>query len=94
MKYSKRLSIVLAIMVIIMAVGSVSIIAQDECDFAEETIRIGALVPLSSPGSVTGGISMQWAMGAAEDDINSPPKCGVEIDGMNYRIELLSYRHL
>lgn len=35
-----------------------------------DTIRIGGLGPLSSPGTVVGGIAMQWAMNLAVKDIN------------------------
>jgi branched-chain amino acid transport system substrate-binding protein len=36
-----------------------------------ETIRIGGVGPLSAPGSVVGGIAMQFAMNLAVDDINA-----------------------
>jgi ABC-type branched-subunit amino acid transport system substrate-binding protein len=35
-----------------------------------ETIRIGGIGPLSAPGSVVGGIAMQFAMNLAVQDIN------------------------
>ncbi|MFN2292229.1 MAG: ABC transporter substrate-binding protein, partial [Anaerolineae bacterium] len=35
-----------------------------------ETIRIGGVGPLSAPGSVVGGIGMQFAMNLAVKDIN------------------------
>ena len=35
-----------------------------------ETIRIGGIGPLSAPGSVVGGIAMQFAMNLAVNDIN------------------------
>ena len=34
--------------------------ADSHCDFAEETVLIGGVVPLSAPGSVAGGIGMKW----------------------------------
>jgi len=37
---------------------------------AGETIRIGGVGPLSAPGSVVGGIAMQFAMNLAVQDIN------------------------
>ena len=37
---------------------------------ASDTIRIGGVGPLSSPGSVVGGIAMQFAMNLAVKDIN------------------------
>lgn len=36
-----------------------------------ETIRIGGIGPLSAPGTVVGGIAMQWAMNLAVADINA-----------------------
>ncbi len=62
---------------------------EDDCAFADETIRIGATGPLSAPGAVGGGIAMQWAYNIAEADINSAPTCGIEIDGVNYPVEVI-----
>jgi branched-chain amino acid transport system substrate-binding protein len=61
--------------------------AQEDCNFAEETIRLGGIAPLSAPGAVAGGIQMSWAFKAATADINND--CGVEIDGVNYRVEVI-----
>ena len=38
---------------------------------AGETIRIGGIGPLSAPGSVVGGIAMQFAMNLAVQDLNA-----------------------
>ena len=61
--------------------------ADGHCEFADDTIKIGGLVPLSAPGAVGGGIAMSWAINRAADDINAA--CGVEIDGANYRVEIV-----
>jgi branched-chain amino acid transport system substrate-binding protein len=61
--------------------------AQDDCEFAEETIILGGIAPLSAPGAVGGGVQMSWAFKAAAADINAD--CGVEIDGVNYRVEVI-----
>ena len=61
-------------------------LAQDECQFAEDPLVIGGIAPLSAPGAVAAGVSMEWAMNAAVDDVNAA--CGVEIDGQSYRVEL------
>ena len=61
--------------------------AQDDCNFEEETIRFGGIAPMSAPGAVVGGIAMSWAFNQAADDINA--ECGIEIDGKNYRLEVL-----
>ena len=34
--------------------------ADSHCHFADETVLIGGVVPLSAPGSVAGGIGMKW----------------------------------
>ncbi|MEM7344574.1 MAG: ABC transporter substrate-binding protein [Chloroflexota bacterium] len=39
--------------------------------FGDGTIKIGAIVPLSAPGSVTGGTAMKAAMEIALDEINA-----------------------
>lgn len=89
--FNKRtLALVLTLALVVTALAPLTVLAQDEdCAFADETVRIGALAPLSAPGSVTGGIAMQWALGAAEADINAAPNCGIEIDGTNYQVEVI-----
>jgi ABC-type branched-subunit amino acid transport system substrate-binding protein len=77
------------LIVALLAVSFATVQAQDECEFAEDSIRIGALAPLSAPGSVTGGIAMQWALNTAEQDINAAPNCGVTIDGVNHEVEVI-----
>ena len=66
----------------------IAIHADEHCDFADETIRMGGIVPLSAPGATIGGIAMDWGFDYAADEINAA--CGVEIDGRNYRIDVIS----
>ena len=62
--------------------------ADSHCNFADETIRIGGVVPLSSPGSVAGGIGMDWGFQQAVADINAD--CGLRIGDDNYRVEVIT----
>ena len=63
-------------------------LADDDCDFADENIRIGGIIPLSAPGATLGGIVMDWGFHRAADDINAA--CGIEIDGLKHRIEIIT----
>ncbi|MXV93399.1 MAG: ABC transporter substrate-binding protein [Chloroflexi bacterium] len=81
---SRGLRIVLCLLVALIAGATY---ADGHCDFAEETVRLGGVVPLSSPGSVTGGIGMQWGFEQAIADINAG--CGIQIDGANHRLEII-----
>ena len=67
---------------------SVMLQAESHCEFADETILIGGVVPLSSPGSVAGGIGMDWGFQQAVADINAG--CGLEIDGANHRVRVIT----
>ena len=66
--------------------GTVS--ADSHCDFADETIKIGGVVPLSAPGSVAGGIGMDWGFQQAVADINAD--CGIQIGDVNYPIKVVT----
>ena len=66
----------------------IAIHADEHCDFADETIRMGGIVPLSAPGATIGGIAMDWGFDYAADEINAA--CGVEIAGQNHAIEVIS----
>jgi ABC-type branched-subunit amino acid transport system substrate-binding protein len=47
------------------------VLAAGAVGYAEaQTIRIGGIGPLSAPGSVVGGIAMQWSMNLAVKEIN------------------------
>ena len=78
----------LAIVVLLITVLPVGIYADSHCQFAEETIRIGGIVPLSAPGATLGGIVMDWGFNQAALHINA--NCGVEVDGRNHRIEIVT----
>ena len=62
--------------------------ADGHCDFADEVIRIGGVVPLSAPGSVAGGIGMDWGFQQAVADINGD--CGIQIGGASHRVEVIT----
>ena len=62
--------------------------AESHCDFADESIRIGGIVPLSAPGATLGGLVMEWGFNQAAADINA--NCGIEIDGAHHRIEVIT----
>ncbi|MCY3779190.1 MAG: ABC transporter substrate-binding protein [Chloroflexi bacterium] len=62
--------------------------ADGHCDFADQPILIGGVVPLSAPGSVAGGIGMDWGFQQAVADINAD--CGLQIDGVNHRIRVIT----
>ena len=78
----------LAPAVILMGIMSGGVTADSHCDFAEETIRIGGIVPLSAPGATLGGIVMDWGFEQAAADINA--SCGVEVAGKNHRVEVFT----
>lgn len=85
---SKVLFASLAMLLALLALAPLGLVNADgNCEFADEAITVGALVPLSAPGSVEGGISMQWAIEYAADGINAD--CGVQIDGVNYQLEVV-----
>lgn len=84
MKYvSRSLSLVMVLLL-----GNALALADSHCEFAEETIRLGGVVPLSSPGSVAGGIGMQWGFEQAVADINAA--CGIEIAGARHRVDIIT----
>ena len=62
--------------------------ADGHCDFADETIRFGGIAPLSPPGATGAGVVIDWAYQQAVADINAG--CGVDIAGVNHRIEVLT----
>ena len=62
--------------------------AESDCEFSDDMVLIGGVVPLSSPGSVAGGIGMDWGFQQAVADINAD--CGIAIDGVNHRIRVIT----
>ena len=81
--FTSAVLIVVALLLIVCA-GT----ADGHCDFAEETILIGGVVPLSAPGSVAGGIGMRWGFEQAVADINAA--CGIEIDGAQHPVDVIT----
>ena len=79
--------IALTVMLLVAALTA-SIRADDSCDFADETIRMGGIVPLSAPGATLGGLVMQWGFEQAAADINA--ECGIAIDGVNHRVVVIA----
>ena len=67
---------------------SISANAESHCGFADEDIRIGGIIPLSAPGATLGGVVMDWGFQRAAHDINAD--CGIEIDGVNHRIRIIT----
>ncbi len=62
--------------------------ADGHCEFADETIRLGGIAPLSPPGATGAGVIIDWSYQQAADDINAA--CGVDIAGVNHRLEVLT----
>ena len=76
-------------LLVIAALMPFSIIQADgHCDFADETISIGGIVPLSAPGATVGGVAMAWGFEQAAADINAD--CGINIDGVNHRVNVIT----
>lgn len=62
--------------------------ADEHCEFAAETIRLGGIAPLSPPGSTGAGVVIDWSYQQAMADINAD--CGIDIAGVNHRLEVLT----
>ena len=62
--------------------------ADSHCEFAEETIKVGGIAPLSPPGSVDAGVVIDWAYQQAAADVNA--NCGIDIAGVNHRLEVIT----
>ena len=73
-------------LLLLLSVSGVS--ADSHCEFADETIKFGGIAPLSPPGATGAGVVIDWAYQQAAADINAD--CGVEIAGVNHRIEVLT----
>ena len=80
---------VLTCLIALLAIMPMGIAQADgHCEFADYTITVGGLAPLSAPGAVAGGVAMDWAFNQAADDINAD--CGVQIDGVNYMLDVVT----
>ncbi len=79
----------LVVFLAVIALLPVSMVQADEhCEFADYTITLGGLAPMSAPGAVAGGVAMDWAFEQAAIDINAD--CGVQIGDENYRLEVIT----
>ncbi|MCY4540460.1 MAG: ABC transporter substrate-binding protein [Chloroflexi bacterium] len=87
MKGKSTLASLVVLLALVALVPFSMVYADGHCEFADEAIKIGGLVPLSAPGSVAGGIAMQWAIEHAVSGINA--NCGIQIDGANYQFEVV-----
>ncbi len=76
----------IGLLLLLAAVGLVY--AEDDCAFADESIKFGGIAPLSPPGATGAGIIIDWAYQQAAADINAD--CGVDIAGVNHRVEVLT----
>jgi len=85
---SKRLvTIALTLAVLVAAVGPLSsVVAQDDCNFVDETIPIGVIGPLTGDIPKVGQSTVEAAEMAVEE-INAA--CGIQIDGDNYKVEII-----
>lgn len=81
----KSLLLMLLLALTLPAIGTVS--ADEDCEFAEEVVRIGSFMPLSAPGAVLSGRQMEWVFKKAEADVNAA--CGITVDGNNHQIEII-----
>ena len=80
-----RKAVALFIVLLLTASGA---FADGHCDFADETIRIGGIAPLSPPGSTGAGVVIDWAYKQAAADVNAD--CGIDIAGVNHRLEVIT----
>ena len=75
-------------MLVLLLAGASLVGADGHCEFADETIRLGGIAPLSPPGATGAGVIIDWAFQQAAADINAG--CGVEVAGVNHRLEVLT----
>ena len=79
----------MTLMIFLLLLAGAGLVGADEhCNFADETIRLGGIAPLSPPGATGAGIIVDWSMQQAAADINAD--CGVDIEGLNHRLEVLT----
>lgn len=83
---SKRfISLSLILVIVVAALGSLPVAAQDDCDFVGEVV-IGVIAPLTGDIPKVG----QSTVEAAEmvvDEVNA--ECGLQIDGENYEVVIV-----
>ena len=87
--FSKPKLLVFVVSILLSMVGvSGMVTADSHCEFAEETIVIGGIAPLSPPGATGAGVIIDWAYQLAVADINA--ECGIDIAGMNHRVDVIT----
>jgi len=83
---SKRfVTLALALAMLVTALGTVPVVAQDDCDFAGEVV-IGVIAPLTGDLPKVGQSTVEAAE-MAVDEINA--ECGIEIDGEAYEVVIV-----
>ena len=82
----KMMIVMTAAALLLLSFGGVY--AESHCDFADETIKIGGIAPLSPPGATGAGVIIDWAYQQAAEDINAD--CGIDIAGVNHRVEVIT----
>jgi branched-chain amino acid transport system substrate-binding protein len=83
---SKRLvTLALTLAVLAAALGTVPVVAQDECDFVGEVV-VGVIAPLTGDIPKVGQSTVEAAE-MARDEINA--ECGLEIDGEDYEVVIV-----
>ena len=83
-----RASFSIGLVVMLLLVGGNAALADGHCEFADETIKIGGIAPLSPPGSTGAGVVIDWSYQQAAADINAD--CGVDIAGVNHQVEVIT----
>jgi branched-chain amino acid transport system substrate-binding protein len=79
---NRLMTLMLTLAVVVAALGTVPVIAQEECDFAGE-VPIGVIASLTGDIPKVGQSTVE-AADMARDEINAA--CGLEIDGENYEV--------
>ncbi|WP_119070095.1 ABC transporter substrate-binding protein [Aggregatilinea lenta] len=83
---SKRLiTLLLTLVLLVGAIGPLTVAAQDDCDFAGEVV-VGVIASLTGERPQV-GVSTEEAAQMAADEKNAA--CGVQIDGENYEVVIL-----
>ncbi|MBN2306071.1 MAG: ABC transporter substrate-binding protein [Anaerolineae bacterium] len=81
----RLLTLLLTIVIVMGAIGTIPVGAQDDCDFAGE-IYVGVIAPLTGDIPKVGQSTVEAAEMAVEE-INA--ECGLEIDGESYEIVII-----
>lgn len=85
---SKRLvTLALTLAVIVAAIGPLTAVkAQNDCKFADESITIGVIGPLTGDIPKVGKSTVEAAQ-MAVDEVNAA--CGIQIGDKNYKVEII-----